>query len=616
MDFAAAIRKVPLRIHLSLYKDETSELCQWHIPEAHYLESWSDARAYDGTVSIIQPLIAPLYSGKTAHEVLAAFLNEPERSSYEIVRDYWSKRFALGGLEPPIAAVSTNDQRGFSAVTAGTNMARATPVESPAFETFWRKSLHDGLVPNTALQPKTLTLKSDWATQTSNPQPASPNSQLEIVFRPDPTIHDGRFSNNGWLQELPKPLSKLTWDNAAIVSPATAASLDLGKRVNELSTNRMSSIGGEILADRIELQYRDRTVIAPVFIQPGQPDNVITVHLGYGRTVSGRVGTKAGFNAYAIRTSDAPWFGTDLRIARIDGTYSLAATQSHYLIDASEVGERDIVRSGTLEEYGKHPSLAPEKAHDSHHEQSLYPGFAYEGYAWGMAIDLNSCIGCSACIVACVAENNIPVVGKEQVARSREMHWLRVDAYYKGGERNPETYFQPVPCQQCENAPCEVVCPVAATSHSAEGLNDMTYNRCVGTRYCSNNCPYKVRRFNFLLYQDFYTASLKMMRNPDVSVRSRGVMEKCTYCVQRIQKAKIDSELEDRKVRDGEIVPACAQACPSEAIVFGDINDRTSRVAHLKAEERNYSLLGELNTKPRTTYLGAVRNKNPELENA
>jgi molybdopterin-containing oxidoreductase family iron-sulfur binding subunit len=616
LDFATALRTVPLRIHLSLYKDETSELCQWHIPEAHYLESWSDARAYDGTVSIIQPLIAPLYSGKTGHEVLAAFLNEPERASYEIVREYWKLRFALGNQEPPVA-VAPAAPGGFQAVTTGTKTARATPISnSGEFEMFWRKSLHDGLVANTALQPKTLSQKTDWATQVPNQQGASASSQLEVVFRPDPTIHDGRFSNNGWLQELPKPLSKLTWDNAAIVSPATAANLGLGKRVNELATNRMSSIGGEILADRIELQYRDRAVIAPVFIQPGQPDNVITVHLGYGRTISGRVGTKTGFNGYAIRTSDTPWFGADLRIARIDGTYSLAATQSHYLIDASEVGERDILRSGTLEEYEKHPSLAPERAHDSHQEQSLYPGFAYEGYAWGMAIDLNSCIGCNACIVACVAENNIPVVGKEQVARSREMHWLRVDAYYKGGEQNPETYFQPVPCQQCENAPCEVVCPVAATSHSAEGLNDMTYNRCVGTRYCSNNCPYKVRRFNFLLYQDFYTASLKMMRNPDVSVRSRGVMEKCTYCVQRIQKAKIESELEDRRVRDGEIVTACAQACPAEAIVFGDINQRSSRVAKLKAEERNYSLLGELNTKPRTTYLGAVRNKNPELESA
>ena len=626
LEFADALRKVRLRVHLSLYKDETSEFCQWHIPEAHFLESWSDARAYDGTISIIQPLIAPLYSGKTAHEVLSAVMGEPERSSYDIVRAYWSDRHAAGGQELPVkASVSTTSVSGENqtqpspARSAQTNQSqpsatRQAKTPSPQFEQFWRKALHDGFVANTALPAKTLSAKSDSATQ----PPASPrssSSQLEIVFRADPTIHDGRFSNNGWLQELPKPLSKLTWDNAAIVSPATAASLDLGKRIDQLATNRMGSIGGEILADRIELQYGDRKVTAPVFIQPGQPDNVITVHLGYGRTISGRIGTRTGFDAYSIRISDAPWFGSGLRVAKVGGTYSLATTQSHHLIDASVVGERDILRSQTLDEYSKHTSEGSHQEGGSHHEQSLYPAFAYDGYAWGMAIDLNSCIGCAACVVACVAENNIPVVGKEQVARSREMHWLRVDAYYKGGEQNPETYFQPVPCQQCENAPCELVCPVAATVHSAEGLNDMTYNRCVGTRYCSNNCPYKVRRFNFLLYQDFYTASLKMLRNPDVSVRSRGVMEKCTYCVQRIQRAKIESEKENRQVRDGEIVTACAQACPTEAIVFGNINDHASRVSRLKANERNYSLLGELNTRPRTTYLSAVRNKNSELEN-
>jgi MoCo/4Fe-4S cofactor protein with predicted Tat translocation signal len=612
LDFATAIRKARLRIHLSLYKDETSELCQWHIPEAHYLESWSDARAFDGTVSIIQPLIAPLYSGKSAHEVLAAFLSEPERAGYDVVRDYWRRRFANGGQEPPVPTQTAVPTQAASAVQS---VATNTPSQtgSSGFEQSWRKSLHDGLVANTALQPKPVALKADWSSVGANPQPPIPNSQLEIVFRPDPTIHDGRFANNGWLQELPKPLSKLTWDNAAIISPSTAAMLDVGKRADDIATNSMGRIGGEILADQIELQYRDRKVIAPVFIQPGHPDEVVTVHLGYGRTSSGRVGTGAGFNAYSIRTSDAPWFGSGLQVSKTGETYSLATTQSHHLLDAEEVGARDIVRSGTLEEFKKRPSLAPEGQHESGEPASLYPKVEYKDYAWGMSIDLNSCIGCSACIVACVAENNIPVVGKEQVARSREMHWLRVDAYYKGGHRNPETYFQPVPCQQCENAPCEVVCPVAATAHSAEGLNDMTYNRCVGTRYCSNNCPYKVRRFNFLLYQDFYTASLKMMRNPNVSVRSRGVMEKCTYCVQRIQKAKIESEKEDRKVRDGDIVPACAQACPTEAIVFGDINDRESHVAKLKSEERNYSLLGELNTKPRTTYLAAVRNPNPEL---
>ena len=617
LDFAGAIRKVPLRAHLSLYKDETSELCQWHIPEAHYLESWSDTRAYDGTVSIIQPLIAPLYSGKTAHEVLAAFLNEPERPGYEIVRDYWSKRFAAGGQEPTVKVAATQSTPSNQGATVSTQSIPSTPTSQSAsvFEQFWRKSLHDGFVAGTALPSKIVSLKSELASQLPNPQPPTPNPHLEIVFRADPTIHDGGFSNNGWLQELPKPLSKLTWDNAAIVSPATAATLSLGKKVNDIATNRMGSIGGEIIADEVELRYGGRKLIAPVFIQPGHPDGVVTVHLGYGRTIAGKVGTGAGFNAYSIRTSDAPWFGSGLEIVKSGGTYSLATTQSHHLLDAEEIGERDILRSGTLDEYRKHPSLAPE-VDASNPKESLYPEFQYDGYAWGMAIDLNSCIGCSACIVACVAENNIPVVGKEQVARSREMHWLRVDAYYKGGQTSPKTYFQPVPCQQCENAPCEVVCPVAATAHSAEGLNDMTYNRCVGTRYCSNNCPYKVRRFNFLLYQDFYTASLKMMRNPDVSVRSRGVMEKCTYCVQRIQEAKIDSEKEDRQVRDGEIVTACEQACPTQAIVFGNINDSASRVAKLKGEARNYSLLGSLNTKPRTTYLGAVRNPNPELENA
>jgi molybdopterin-containing oxidoreductase family iron-sulfur binding subunit len=323
-------------------------------------------------------------------------------------------------------------------------------------------------------------------------------------------------------------------------------------------------------------------------------------------------------------------------VRKTGDSYELAVTQFHHLIDTSEITKdtpdlepRDIIRSGTLDEWLKNPSLnrkeyeAKQGGHEGGVEKkeggrpSLMPEYDYsQGYRWSMSVDIHSCIGCQACVVACVAENNIPVVGKEQVMRSREMHWLRVDSYYRGDVTNPETYYQPMPCQQCEKAPCEVVCPVGATVHSAEGLNDMVYNRCVGTRYCSNNCPYKVRRFNFLLYQDFYTEPLKLVRNPDVTVRSRGVMEKCTYCVQRIQRAKIDSEREGRKVRDGEVQTACAQACPTQAIVFGDMNDPNSRVSKLKAQERNYEVLAELNTQPRTTYLGAVKNLNPELERA
>ena len=350
---------------------------------------------------------------------------------------------------------------------------------------------------------------------------------------------------------------------------------------------------------------------------PGQPDNVITIQLGYGRDRAGRVGSGPGFNAYEIRTSDAPWSASGVEVRKTGAQYQLAATQVHFSMEG-----RDILRESSLEEYLKEKDRLREELEQQKkelHELSLYQDFDYKnqglGYAWGMSIDLNSCVGCNACMIACQSENNIPIVGKEQVSRSREMHWIRVDAYFKGDENRPEgPFFQPVPCMHCENAPCEPVCPVHATAHSAEGLNDMVYNRCVGTRYCSNNCPYKVRRFNFLLYQDWETPTYQLMRNPDVSVRSRGVMEKCTYCVQRIQAAKIQSEIEGRPVRDGEIVTACQSVCPTEAIVFGNINDPNSRVSKLKALDRDYSLLGELNTRPRTTYLSALRNPNPEIK--
>ena len=585
--FAEQLARVPLRIHSGLYEDETSAYCHWHIPETHYLESWSDIRAYDGTVTILQPLIAPLYSGKSSHEILGALAGRAGETSYDIVRNYW--------MGQKIAS---------------------------DFESNWRRALHDGVVAGTTLQPKAVRIKapsSDWlAGSTSAPEPRhptpettrpetrnaqEPGNSLEISFQPDPTLFDGRFANNGWLQELPKPLTKLTWDNAALVSPKTAQRLGLSYQIGARGGEH-----GRVFADLVELRYEGRSLRAPVWIVPGHADDCVTLHLGYGRTRAGKVGNGTGFNAYAIRTASAPSYGTGAEIRKIGTQYTLACTQFHHSMEG-----RDLVRAATLEEYRKKPDFARgEHHHES--EGSLYPGFKYEGYAWGMAIDVNACIGCNACVVACQAENNIAVVGKTEVTRGRELHWLRIDRYYKGSPENPETFHQPVPCMHCENAPCELVCPVGATSHSHEGLNDMVYNRCVGTRYCSNNCPYKVRRFNFFQYADFETPSLKPLRNPDVTVRSRGVMEKCTYCVQRINVAKIEAEKENRPVRDGEIQTACQAACPTQAIVFGDINNREAAVAKLKSESLNYGLLAELNTKPRTTYLAKLKNPNPEIK--
>jgi molybdopterin-containing oxidoreductase family iron-sulfur binding subunit len=589
--FAQAMEKVPLRIHLGLHTDETSALCHWHIPQAHFLEAWSDARAHDGTASIVQPLIAPLYGGKSAHEVLATMTDRPEQTGHDIVNAYWATRF---GDSRPAAA-------------------RTTP--NPAFTAAWRRWLHDGVIPNTACAERRVSLRSDALASNTSSSPAGPTpdaNQLQLAFRLDPAVLDGRFANNGWLQELPKPITRLTWDNAIIVSPGTADRLR--------AENRLSFQGGEhgqLISDVVELTSGGRSVRGAVFAVPGHADDAATVHLGYGRDRGGRIAAGAGFNAYALRTADAFWFAGNVAIAQTGGTASLACTQDHHLMDG-----RGMVRVAALGEFVRNPQSMhevpagerePDENTNEHGVITLYPAYKYEGHKWGMAIDINACIGCNACVVACQAENNIPVIGKSEVLRGREMHWLRVDTYYRGPVERPETYFEPVPCQQCENAPCEVVCPVGATVHSHEGLNDMVYNRCVGTRYCSNNCPYKVRRFNFLLYQDWDTPSLKLGRNPDVTVRSRGVMEKCTYCVQRINAGKIAAEKEDRPVRDGEIRTACQQTCPADAIVFGDLNDQGSRVAKLQADVRNYSLLADLNTRPRTTYLGAIRNPNPEL---
>ncbi len=598
------LNKVKLRAHLSLYNNETSDICHWHIPAVHYLESWGDARSYDGTVTIVQPLIAPLYEGRTEHEVLALFSENYDRKPYDMVKDYWRGQSGTIGQG--------------SGVSTGSGSDRVAAASSPPtdFESWWRKCLHDGFVPNSSLPSKTVSLKSDWVASlgsSSGTQPPGPGT-YELVFRTDPTIYDGRFGNNGWLQELPKPLTKLTWDNVALVSADTAKKMGVSPQNYEKGKK-----GREAYVDTIKLTHRDQTISkqVPVWIMPGQPDDVITVHLGYGRGRAGRVGNDQGFNAYEIRYSDEPWTAFGASVSKTNEQYELGATQIHFSMEG-----RDLLRESSLEEYLKDKQRLreeQEKQQKELHDLSLYKDFDYKdqgnGYAWGMSIDLNSCVGCNACMIACQSENNIPIVGKDQVLRSREMHWIRVDTYFKGDANKPGgPFFQPVPCMHCENAPCEPVCPVHATVHSSEGLNDMVYNRCVGTKYCSNNCPYKVRRFNFFLYQDWETPTYQLMRNPDVSVRSRGVMEKCTYCVQRIQAAKIQSEIEGRQVHDGEIVTACQSVCPTEAIVFGNINDPNSKVAKLKALERDYSLLGELNTRPRTTYLSALRNPNPEIK--
>jgi len=565
LGFGDALNKVQLRIRLGQHEDETSALCHWHIPEAHFLEAWSDARAHDGTASIVQPLIAPLYDGRSAHEVIATLSDRPERTAYDTVRDHWKV--------------------------------------DPKADANWRKWLHDGVIAGTAFPPKSVSLSANLESAL-RPQ-AAPAGAIEIAFRNDPSVLDGRFANNGWLQELPKPVTKLTWDNAILVSPATEAKLR--------GSNSPTFRGGEhgtIASDVFEIRANGRTVRGPMFAVVGHPDDCATIHLGYGRTRGGTTAANAGFNANIIRSVASPWYA-GAELVKTGETFDLACTQYHHLMEG-----RDIIRAVTRDEYVHDPKSMREgegREEPPGRMITLYPEHEYTGYKWGMAIDVNSCIGCNACVVGCQSENNIAIVGKDQVLAGREMHWLRIDTYYRGEAEQPETYFQPLPCQQCENAPCETVCPVGATSHSQEGLNDMVYNRCVGTRYCSNNCPYKVRRFNFLLYQDWDTPSLKLQRNPNVSVRSRGVMEKCTYCVQRINEAKITSEKEGRRVNDGEIQTACQQTCPADAIVFGDLNDKNSRVAKLQAEQRSYGLLAELNTRPRTMYLGAVRNVNPEL---
>jgi molybdopterin-containing oxidoreductase family iron-sulfur binding subunit len=584
--FAERIQSVPLRVHLSLCQDETSRQCHWHLPEAHYLESWSDTRAYDGTASIVQPLIEPLYGGHSAHEILAVLSGERPVPGYDIVRGYWREHWLA------------RDKAG-------------------KFEDFWQTAVHDGIVAGTTFPTKTVLMKDGWEKHLKNAHvgvQAGSTDGYEIVFQPDPTIYDGRFANNGWLQELPKPITTITWDNAAIMSPATAKELDV-----DLGSYAHGGEHGGYHPNVVELELGGASVRAPIWIMPGHADRSITVYLGYGRKFAGRVGGSTdeavGFNAYELRNSDHPWFTNGLRIRVTGDRYPVACTQQHHLME-----NRDLVRVQTFKTYESESHAANRKQEDEHtggvrKPLTMYQPHSYTGRKWGMAIDLTACTGCMACVVACQAENNIPVVGKEQVAAGREMHWLRIDRYTQGSAEDPtEYYFQPVLCMHCENAPCEYVCPVEATVHSADGLNDMVYQRCVGTRFCSNNCPYKVRRFNFFAYADFAGETRKLQYNPDVTVRSRGVMEKCSYCVQRIRRAEIQAEQEGRPIFDGEILTACQAACPANAILFGDINDSKSRVKTWKESPLNYGLLEDLNTEPRTTYLAALRNPNPELE--
>lgn len=628
---AERMDKVPLRIHLSQHFDETSAHCHWHLSDKHYLESWSDVRAYDGTSTIIQPLVEPLYDSKNVHEVVQLFFKEQfDQKDYDIVKAYWqSQNITAPSAGAVTAPTPSMTKTGESAVAENATGATRplTPVTQAAaspktFEDNWRKAIHDGVVPNSALPAKTVTVNGSFLSQIPPKAPLS--GPLEISILPDPAVYDGRFTNNGWLQELPNPLTKVTWENVALVSPATAERLGInrGNDPEEISggergTSFISTKGNNMTADLVTLKYQDGMIEKPVpmWISPGQPDDVVTVYLGYGRTRAGKIGTGLGYNAYDVRRSDAMYFGAG-DIVKTGEKATVASTQIHFNMEG-----RDILRVFDVDVFEANPEMGHQVDEYDKTMLNTYSGTEvyqkqYEqNHKWGMTIDLNACVGCNACVLACQSENNIPVVGKEQVERSREMHWLRVDTYYAGDSINAPggAYSQPVICQQCEQAPCEVVCPVTATVHSPEGLNDMVYNRCVGTRYCSNNCPYKVRRFNFLLYQDWYTPQYKLMRNPEVSIRSRGVMEKCTYCTQRIAAARIEAEKDGRRVRDGEIITACQSVCPTSAIVFGDMNDPTSKIAASKKDHRGYRLLNELNTQPRTTYLAGLKNQNKNM---
>jgi len=565
LDFATLIGKAATSLHLSLYDDETSGACTWHVPRAHELESWSDVRDPEGRYGVAQPLIRPLYEGWTPAELVAYLVAGERTSPHDLVRE-------TADIELPAGAWRRVLQRGLHVRTSDPD-----PVPAP------RGGAVAGVVRRAAAARR---------------DPLGPEN-LELNFHPDRSLFDGRFANNGWLQELPDFMTKLTWDNAALLGVSTAEALGVSH------------------GDLVRLDLDGRSLEMAVYVLPGQAPWTVSVSLGHGRTAAGRVGDGTGFHTYALRPAGRPDAAVGARLVKTGRTHPLATTQDHHAIDATGMAEREkrvhnLVIEGDLAEYEHHPDFV---SHRGHHPplKSLWEERSYEGRAWGMAVDLNACIGCNACVTACQAENNIPVVGKDQVVLGREMHWLRLDRYFQGDPEDPRVAHQPVACVHCEMAPCEQVCPVGATMHSEEGLNVMAYNRCVGTRYCANNCPYKVRRFNFFNNNKDIPEVQKLAYNPEVSLRARGVMEKCTYCVQRIESAKIAAKNAGREVRDGEITTACQQTCPTQAIVFGDLNDPDSEVAKTTANARAYHMLAELNIKPRTAYLARLRNPNPEL---
>jgi molybdopterin-containing oxidoreductase family iron-sulfur binding subunit len=553
LDFAARLARVDTTVYHGLYQDRTAASSSWFLPAAHVMESWGDARSPDGTISLQQPLIEPLFGGVTLTEVLAAFVAQGGKDAQSLLREYWR-----------------------------------TQRRGSDFDSFWQDTLQKGVIDGTGAAEAHVTLNWDRLVEIVRAiAKSAPPDGVELNWLPSLALHDGCYSDVGWLLELPDPITKLTWDNAAIVSPATANSLSIET--------------GSV----VEIKVQGRSVRAPVFVLPMQANDTVSLALGYGRVLPGSLTGTVGVDAYKLRTMDSLWYTTEARIEPTGERHAFANAQPHF----SQEG-RPLALEATTADLQADSHLFQEQKDEL---PTLYDPFPYKGYKWAMSIDLNRCIGCAACVVACEAENNSPVIGKREMANGREMQWLRIDRYFVEKKGETQAITQPVMCVHCENAPCEYVCPVNATVHSSEGINQMVYNRCVGTRFCSNNCPYKVRRFNYLAYQKNVGELEAMRLNPDVTVRSRGVMEKCTYCVQRIERARIGAEIARRPIREDEVVTACAEACPSRAIVFGSLNDPDAQVARLRQDERSYVLLHQLGTRPRTTHMARVRNPNPEL---